>query len=123
MQREGLPSPIFIQDEYDFRRLPVAVIVMARGGLVALELQKRNKLLRTRSRLEGHAKHRALDGTYVAVSPAHLQRYVDEQVYRFNARKGNDGTRFFQAMTATPGKRLTWKELVGTDGDHQRVKE
>jgi hypothetical protein len=29
---------------------------------------------------------RGLDGTYVAVEPFHLSRYVDEQVFRFNNR-------------------------------------
>ena len=32
---------------------------------------------------------RTLRGTYVAVEPYHLQRYVDEQVFRFNNRGGN----------------------------------
>ena len=59
---------------------------------------------------------RSLDGTYVAVAPEHLQRYCDEQVFRFNKRKGNDSTRFLEAMLATPGKRLTWKALTETGG-------
>ena len=38
---------------------------------------------------------RGLKGTYVSVDPAHLQRYVDEQVFRFNNRKDmNDADRF-----------------------------
>ncbi len=36
---------------------------------------------------------RTLRGTYVAVEPFHLDRYVDEQVFRFNNRKGNDSDR------------------------------
>lgn len=32
---------------------------------------------------------RALKGTYVSVEPFHLFRYVDEQAFRFNARKKN----------------------------------
>ncbi len=55
---------------------------------------------------------RCLDGTYVAVAPSHLGRYVDEQVFRFNARKGSDATRFLQAMLAVPGKRLTYRQLT-----------
>ena len=31
---------------------------------------------------------RTLRGTYVAVEPYHLERYVDEQVFRFNNRGG-----------------------------------
>src|SRR5205807_8822190 len=38
---------------------------------------------------------RGLHGTYVAVEPFHLFRYVDEQVFRFNNRKNmDDGDRF-----------------------------
>jgi transposase-like protein len=34
---------------------------------------------------------RGLGGTYVAVEPFHLFRYVDEQAFRFNNRKNADG--------------------------------
>ena len=30
---------------------------------------------------------RGLNGTYIAVEPFHLFRYVDEQAFRFNNRK------------------------------------
>ena len=33
---------------------------------------------------------RTLRGTYVAVEPFHLERYVDEQVFRFNNRATRD---------------------------------
>ncbi len=33
---------------------------------------------------------RTLNGTYVAVEPFHLDRYVDEQVFRFNNRRTKD---------------------------------
>jgi transposase-like protein len=56
---------------------------------------------------------RCLSGTYVAVSPAHLQRYLDEQCYRFNKRKGSDRTRFLEAMLSIVDKRLTYAELTG----------
>src|SRR5262249_40434911 len=36
---------------------------------------------------------RGLNGTYVAVEPFHLFRYVDEQVFRFNTRKDADGNK------------------------------
>ena len=36
---------------------------------------------------------RGLHGTYVAVEPFHLFRYVDEQVFRFNNRKAADGNK------------------------------
>lgn len=37
---------------------------------------------------------RILKGTYVSVEPFHLFRYLDEQSFRFNNRKGNDSDRF-----------------------------
>jgi transposase-like protein len=39
---------------------------------------------------------RTLGGTYVSVEPFHLFRYLDEQAFRFNGRKGNDSDRFQQ---------------------------
>jgi transposase-like protein len=60
---------------------------------------------------------RGINGTYVAVAPVHLQRYLDEQVFRFNKRKGSDRTRFMEAMLSVCDKRLTWAELTGaTEG-------
>jgi hypothetical protein len=60
---------------------------------------------------------RTLGGTYVAVEPFHLDRYLDEQMFRFNNRTGhNDGTRFQKALGQVAGKRLTWNELTGKEG-------
>lgn len=64
---------------------------------------------------------RGLKGTYVAVEPFHLDRYVAEQVYRYNNRstKDNpldDSDRFVAALVQVVGKRLTYKELTGKDG-------
>jgi hypothetical protein len=56
---------------------------------------------------------RALGGTYVAVAPFHLQSYITEQAFRFNARKSNDGGRFEAALEGTIGKRLTYRVLTG----------
>jgi transposase-like protein len=56
---------------------------------------------------------RGLKGTYVSVEPFHLFRYLDEQVFRFNHRKMNDGERFDLAVRAAVGKRLTWNQLTG----------
>jgi transposase-like protein len=57
---------------------------------------------------------RGLTGTYVAVEPFHLDRYVDEQVFRFNNRiKTDDMTRFTKLVTQSVGKRLTYAELTG----------
>jgi transposase-like protein len=61
---------------------------------------------------------RGLSGTYVAVEPFHLFRYVDEQAFRYNNRatKGNpmnDADRFQVALSQIVGKRLTYAELTG----------
>jgi hypothetical protein len=59
---------------------------------------------------------RTLGGTYIAVEPFHLDRYVDEQVFRFNNRRNmDDGARFRKALTQVNGKRLTWAELTGKE--------
>ncbi len=56
---------------------------------------------------------RALKGTYVSVEPFHLFRYLDEQAYRFNSRKGTDAGRFLSACAKVFGKRLTYDVLTG----------
>lgn len=58
---------------------------------------------------------RSIRGTYVSVDPFHLFRYLDEQTYRFNNRKGTDLSRFVGVVRAVLGKRLTYKELVSAD--------
>lgn len=64
---------------------------------------------------------RSLNGTYIAVEPFHLHRYLDEQMFRYNNRatKDNplsDSDRFLLAMHQVAGKRLTYAELTGKDG-------
>jgi transposase-like protein len=56
---------------------------------------------------------RGISGTYVSVEPFHLHRYLDEQTFRFNNRKTNDGQRFALAMSQIGGKRLTYADLTG----------
>ncbi len=61
---------------------------------------------------------RGLRGTYVAVEPFHLDRYVTEQVFRFNNRATkdkplDDQDRFMLAVSQIAGKRLTYAELTG----------
>lgn len=60
-------------------------------------------------------------GTYVSVEPFHLFRYLDEQAFRYNHRKGfNDGQRFDFAVRQIVGKRLTWDQLTGKEMDAQK---
>lgn len=62
---------------------------------------------------------RGLKGTYVAVEPFHLFRYVDEQVFRFNNRVKplDDFARFEQALKQVANRRLTYAELTGKNDD------
>jgi transposase-like protein len=63
---------------------------------------------------------RGLNGTYVAVEPMHLDRYLDEQMFRFNNRIGhNDGTRFIKALSQVVNRRLTYAELTGKEAGSQ----
>jgi hypothetical protein len=65
---------------------------------------------------------RGLRGTYVAVEPFHLDRYVAEQVFRYNNRATkdnplNDADRFYLAMSQVGGKRLSYAQLTGKGTD------
>jgi transposase-like protein len=55
---------------------------------------------------------RGIKGTYVAVEPFHLFRYLDEQVRRFNERKGTDRSRFVSIVRTIVGRRVTYAELT-----------
>jgi transposase-like protein len=55
---------------------------------------------------------RTIGGTYTHVHPRHLDRYLAEQVYRFNERESEDGPRFAKATKKADGKRLTYKSLT-----------
>ncbi len=57
-------------------------------------------------------------GMYVSVEPFHLFRYLDEQTFRFNERKGKDADRFVQTVRQVTGKRLTFDELTGKKTSH-----
>jgi transposase-like protein len=65
---------------------------------------------------------RGLRGTYVAVEPFHLDRYVTEQIFRFNNRATKDNPltdedRFTIAMSQIVGRRLTYTQLTGQGAD------
>jgi transposase-like protein len=61
---------------------------------------------------------RSLNGTYVAVEPFHLDRYVDEQVFRYNNRRNKtDEQRFRKVLSQVAGKRLTYAEVTGKVGE------
>lgn len=55
---------------------------------------------------------RTIGGTYTHVHPRHLDRYLAEQVYRFNERENEDGPRFAKVTKRAEGRRLTYKALT-----------
>jgi transposase-like protein len=60
---------------------------------------------------------RGLNGTYVAVEPYHMDRYLDEAMFRFNHRINHtDSSRFVQALSQVVNRRLTYAELTGKEG-------
>jgi hypothetical protein len=65
---------------------------------------------------------RNLAGTYVCVEPFHMERYLDEQVFRYNNRgtknaPKTDADRFDLVLRNLVGKRITYKELTGKEGE------
>jgi transposase-like protein len=60
---------------------------------------------------------RGLKGTYISVEPFHLFRYIDEQAFRFNERRHDDGDsgRFGEMLSEVVGKRLTYTQLTGKE--------
>jgi transposase-like protein len=68
---------------------------------------------------------RSLKGTYVAIEPFHIDRYLGEQTFRYNNRNTpkrpmDDGDRFSLAVSQIVGKRITYKELTGKDQEQAR---
>jgi transposase-like protein len=60
---------------------------------------------------------RNLAGTYVAVEPFHLDRYLDEQMFRFNNRLNmSDAERFSKALSQVVNRRLTYAAVTGKVG-------
>ena len=57
---------------------------------------------------------RTLHGTYIAVRPFHLDAYLAESVFRFNAREDNDAGRFEATLKGADGRRLTYRALMSS---------
>ncbi len=60
---------------------------------------------------------RCIGGTYVSVEADHLTRYLDEETFRFNARKEKDTGRFLEVASGIKGRRLTYKQLIDRGDD------
>jgi len=59
---------------------------------------------------------RGVHGTLHHVSKQHLHRYCDEFSFRWGQRAVNDGQRTVEAIRGAAGKRLVYREGVGTGG-------
>lgn len=55
---------------------------------------------------------RTVKGTYVQISPCHVNSYVIEQAFRYNTRNETDAQRFERAVRHIFGKRLKYKDLI-----------
>ena len=64
-----------------------------------------------------------MDDSYVSVEPFHLFRYLDEQTFRFNNRKGTDFQRFFEVLSTVVGKRLDYRKLTAQTSDGGKARE
>ena len=73
------------------------------------------KFITTASKTSGACSSVRLAVLIFRVEPFHLFRYLDEQAFRFNNRKGNDSDRFIKAAQNITGKRLTLKQLTGKE--------
>lgn len=63
---------------------------------------------------------RSIKGTHVHVAPFHLFRYLDDQAYRFNERKGDDSERFVDSLSTVANRRLTYKKLTAKDEEKKK---
>lgn len=68
--------------------------------------------------MQHYVLKRSIKGTYVGVEAFHLFRYLDEQSFRFNTRKGDNAERFIETVKSVAGKRLTYEELTGKITEH-----
>jgi hypothetical protein len=102
---DALPSYAGLEVDYVHEAVDHAVEYVRNGGIHTNGMENYWSLLK-----------RCIKGTYVSVEPFHLFRYLDEETFRFNQRKDNDGGRFAQVSGNIGGKRLTYKKLTGKDG-------
>lgn len=97
---DALSSYTGLRDEYDHKVVDHS-IQYVRGHVHTNGLENFWCLLK-----------RTIKGTYVCPAPFHLFRYLDEQAFRFNERRGDDQGRFLSALRGIAGKRLPYAALT-----------
>lgn len=55
---------------------------------------------------------RCIKGTHVHIDPEHMNRYLDEEMFRYNNRTNDDAGRFLLAAHSVIGRHLTYRELT-----------
>jgi transposase-like protein len=55
---------------------------------------------------------RSIIGIYHSASDKHIQKYIDEAVFRYNTRKMREDERVSLTLSCTGGKRLTYNTLI-----------
>jgi transposase-like protein len=58
---------------------------------------------------------RVIYGTHHSVEPVHLDRYLAENVMRFNTRRQGDDVRFANTAARVIGRRITYRQLIGQE--------
>jgi hypothetical protein len=73
----------------------------------------------TTNTIEGYFANlkRGIGGVYHHVGRRHLHRYLGEFDFRYNLRETTDGVRATEALKGFDGKRLTYKQPIGKEGD------
>src|SRR5581483_8993061 len=97
---DSLMSYRVLSSEYDHKFVDHSKNEFVRGDVTTNTIESYWSLLK-----------RSLKGTYISVEPFHLNRYLDEQSFRYNYRKTDDSTRFRTVLGMVAGKRLTYDEL------------
>jgi hypothetical protein len=55
---------------------------------------------------------RCIKGTHIHIAPDYMNRYLDEEMFRYNNRSNDDAGRFLLAAHSVIGRRLTLNQLI-----------
>ena len=109
--RVGDGTRIFTDSAFGYRRLPNQAAVKHSAGEYVRGEVHTNGIESFWSMFK-----RAHKGTYHKMSPKHLQRYVNEFVWRQNVRELDMSGIMAALVGGLAGKRLTYKSLIADNG-------